>query len=150
MPSEPRTRRNYYLASLLLALDIAFMRTLLVVDDYDGVLDTLKWVLESRGYRALTAKTGEAALALARTELVNAALIDAQMPVMDGFELCRRLQAQSERPSFPVWMMTGSHHVRAEVRAREVGGRALLKKPFDTDAFLREMETYWAASPPAP
>lgn len=131
-------------------LDVLAMRTLLLVDDYDGVLFTLKWLLSNRGYRILTARSGQVALALAHTEIIHAAVIDMQMPEMDGFETCQALRAQAGSASFPVWMMTGAYCTEAVQRAREIGAVALLNKPFDTDALIRDMETYWAAPPTSP
>jgi two-component system, OmpR family, response regulator MprA len=128
------------------------MRTLLITDDQEGVLHTLGYVFGEHGYRTLLAKSGAAALEIARTAHLDAALVDLHMPVMDGIAVCRLIAAAAQESgrTLPVWLMTGAHTAIAATKAREVGAMALLKKPFDSAELLRDLERYFAGALPIP
>jgi DNA-binding response OmpR family regulator len=118
------------------------MRTLLIIDDQEGVLLTLDYVFTQRGYRTLLAKSGAAAVGIAQTEMIDAALVDLHMPEMDGLAVCRSVAAiAAERGrAIPVWVMTAAFTSEAAAKAAECGAIALLKKSFDVDAFLADVE----------
>jgi DNA-binding response OmpR family regulator len=124
------------------------MRTLLITDDQEGVLVALDYVLSQRGYRTLLAKSGAAAVGIAQTEMIDAALVDLHMPGMDGFAVCRSVAAiAAERGrAIPVWVMTAAFTSEAAAKAAECGAIALLKKPFDVDVFLADVERCFSTS----
>lgn len=128
------------------------MRTLLITDDQEGVLHALGYVFGENGYRTLLAKSGAAALEIARTEHLEAALVDVHMPVMDGFAVCRSLgaTARDSGRALPVWLMTGAYTAAAAAKAAEVGAMTLLKKPFDSVELIKDLERYFAGRIPAP
>ena len=64
--------------------------TVLAVDDQDLNLKLLDAHLSPRGYRVLTATSGEAALAMLEAEDVDLVLLDILMPGMNGHEVCRQ------------------------------------------------------------
>lgn len=131
---------------------IPAVRTLLITDDQEGVLHTLGYVFGEHGYRTLLAKSGAAALEVARTEHVDAALVDVHMPAMDGFAVCQSLAAVARDRGrvLPVWLMTGAYTAAAAAKAAEVGAMALLKKPFDSAELIRDLERYFADTLPIP
>lgn len=129
------------------------MRTILITDDQEGVPYTLAYVFGQRGYRTLLAKSGPVALEIARCELLDAALIDLHMPVMDGFTACQSLRAVARENgrALPVWLMTGAFTTAAAAKATEVGAIALIKKPFDCEELMRDMEgRFTSVVPTAP
>lgn len=118
------------------------MRTLLIVDDQEGVLQTLDFVFKDRGYRTVLAKSGTAAVVLASAERLDAGLIDLHMPGMDGLAVCASLRAAGI--SIPIWIMTAACSREAETTAREHGAVSVLRKPFDVDEFVRALEAQLA------
>ncbi len=72
--------------------------TILVVDDDESIAELLRDFLENEQYRVLTACDGAQALELFHQHTVHAMIVDIMMPGLDGFELCRRIRAQSEVP----------------------------------------------------
>ena len=70
---------------------------ILAVDDQAQNIRLLDAVLSPRGYRVLTAESGEAALDLLRKEQPHVVLLDIMMPGMDGYEVCRRIR---ENPDY--------------------------------------------------
>jgi len=123
-------------------------RTMLVVDDNKSVRESLRFLLERRGYAVITASNGPEALALVAEHAYDGAMIDVQMPGMNGIEVCRRLREDAEMSGrrFVAWMMTGGRSPEIEKQSLEAGALALLGKPFDYADLYRRFEEQW---PPA-
>jgi CheY-like chemotaxis protein len=114
-------------------------KTILVVDDESHMLDTIRFILESNGYAAVTARSGEEALerlaALrAQGRRVDLILTDIQMPGPTGLELIERLAESGERA--PVLVMTGYNDQETTRRLRERGIQHFLDKPFEEEELL--------------
>ena len=95
--------------------------TVLAVDDQPQNLRLLDAVLSPRGYRVLTAATGDDALAMLASEDVDLVLLDVVMPGMDGYEVCQRIRADEGTAYLPVVMITASGEQQTRPRP---GGRA--------------------------
>ncbi len=82
--------------------------TVLIVDDDPGVLQLLHNTLEPEGFRLTLALNGEAALELARAERPRLILLDAEMPEMDGLEVCRAIRSDKDAglADVPVVLLT--------------------------------------------
>lgn len=117
------------------------MRTLLIVDDHPSVLHTLEFVLAGAELRVVLAESGHAALTCVEREAFDAALVDLHMPAMDGLALTRTLKEHAAKSgrALLVWVMTAAHTAAAAEQARTAGAQALLKKPFDCEAFRAEL-----------
>jgi CheY-like chemotaxis protein len=112
---------------------LAPRRTILVVDDEDGLVRVLALLLQDEGYRVLTAQSGRAALEAARAERVDVVITDFMMPHMDGGELLRALHATY--PRTPVMVMSS---LEERSIGRVCNGHAgFFRKPFDVPDFLR-------------
>jgi FixJ family two-component response regulator len=104
-----------------------------VVDDDLRVLESLEDLLESAGYAARTFTGGEALLADACLPQVDCLVSDIAMPLMDGYELQRRIHRV--RPGLPLIFITA--HDSAAVPGVKMPSRAvLLRKPFEGPAML--------------
>lgn len=128
------------------------MPTLLVIDDNGSVRDSLRFLFVRRGYEVLVAEHGMEGLALAGQHRVDAAIVDVNMPGMNGVDVCRSLHelaASAGRP-VAVWIMTGARTPELEKRAREAGAIAVLGKPFDFAELFREMDEKLGVPPTPP
>jgi FixJ family two-component response regulator len=100
-----------------------------VVDDDPRLLESISDLLESAGYAVRAFQSARAFLedasALSGTDCLIA---DIGMPVIDGFELERRMR--QVRPELPVILITGRHEIADQQRAIAQGNR-LFRKPFD-------------------
>lgn len=117
-------------------------RTLLVVDDNPAVRDSLKFLLMRRGYEVLVAADGYEALRVVAENTVEGAMVDVNMPGMNGIDLCRELHRHAAAVGRPilVWMMTGARSPDLAKLSQEAGALDLLGKPFDLPSLFRRLE----------
>lgn len=127
-------------------------RTLLVVDDNKSVRDSLRLLLERRGYVVLVAANGPEALNFAQQQAIDGAIIDVNMPGMNGLVVCRTLRTRASEAgiSLPVWMMTGALTPELDRASRESGALMVLTKPFDYAALFQLFDTQLGGAPTVP
>jgi len=104
--------------------------TILIVEDDDEARAAITRVLRARGYRAVEAATGSAALerwAARRPDLV---LLDLGLPDVDGLELIRRMRADA---TTPIVILSGRYEEHEKVEALERGADDYVTKPFGVD-----------------
>src|SRR5688500_8574316 len=109
--------------------------TILAVDDQPANLRLLDAVLSPRGYRVISASSGEHALELLPSSGVDLVLLDIVMPGVDGYEVCRRIRSAPETAFLPVAMITASGN-QEKTRAIEAGADDFVSKPFDQSELL--------------
>ena len=109
--------------------------TILAVDDLPQNLRLLDAILSPRGYRVLTAASGEEALAVLPTSGADLVLLDILMPGMDGYEVCRRIRSTPGFEFLPVVMITASGD-QEKVRAIEAGADDFVSKPLNQGELL--------------
>jgi CheY-like chemotaxis protein/two-component sensor histidine kinase len=110
----------------------------LIVDDNVDGADSIAEFLRELGYEVATAHDGPAALSVARTFRPNICLIDIGLPVMDGYELARRLRASQELPEGArIIALTGYGREGDRRRSSEAGFDAHLVKPVSLDVLTR-------------
>lgn len=103
------------------------MTKVLVVDDEPNLLHSVAYSLRKEGYEVVTAGDGEEALGKARREAPDALVLDVMLPKIDGFEVCRRLRAES---TLPILMLTAKDSEIDRVVGLEIGADDYLTKPF--------------------
>ena len=104
---------------------------ILVVDDDAGLRDTIHEILVSEGYSVIDAADGVEAAALCDATVPSLIVVDAQMPRMDGFALCRELRRRPASAHLPILMMTGLNDRESIAAAYEAGATDFIAKPFD-------------------
>jgi CheY-like chemotaxis protein/DNA-binding CsgD family transcriptional regulator len=101
----------------------------LIVDDVPENLAVLHDALDEAGYTVLVANNGPVALERAQQLVPDIILLDAMMPGMDGFEVCRHLRASLVTRAIPIVFMTGLTEPEHVVAAFDAGGTDYVTKP---------------------
>ncbi len=105
-----------------------------IVDDDQGVRESLRWLVESVGFTVETYGTASGFLDAWNGDRPGCLLLDIRMPGMDGLELQERLSA--EQRELPVLVITGHGDVQMAVRAMKGGALDFIEKPFNDQMLL--------------
>ncbi len=107
----------------------------LVVDDEEGILETLSGILEDEGYQVATASSGEEAVATVKNLSPDVILLDIWMPKgIDGLETLKRLKAINHEAV--VIMISGHANIDTAVQATKLGAYDFLEKPLSLEKVL--------------
>jgi class 3 adenylate cyclase len=128
---------------LMMDLTTIFNRPprILVADDDWLNRDLLQAYLNSSGCEVFTAPDGEAALELALSTPPDLALIDIQMPRMDGLKLCGLLKSAEATRFMPVVIVTALDREEEELRATEAGADDFVTKPYNSIVLLTRVRS---------
>jgi CheY-like chemotaxis protein len=118
------------------------MHKLLIADDEPSLRLLVAATLASEDYEIIEAGDGAEALALAKSERPRLALLDVQMPIMDGLEVCRRIKGDPELKSTAVVMLTSAAQPSEREAGFAAGANEYLTKPFSPLQLLRVIEQF--------
>jgi DNA-binding response OmpR family regulator len=115
-------------------------KKVLVVDDEDDIRHFLELVLRDRGYEVFVAAGGEEGLERALEVRPDLILLDIMMPVLDGWEVLRRLKERAETAGFPVAVLSARTEAKDRARGIREGAVDYIGKPFTLQELLRRIE----------
>ena len=104
--------------------------TLLVCDDDELLLELLHHRLSAKGYTVRLARNGREALEQIRSNPPDAMVLDAMMPLVDGYEVLRQLRAMDGMADVPVIFLTARKQEQDIVEALALGASDYIAKPF--------------------
>ncbi len=110
---------------------------ILVAEDNRSISNLIQMILEQEGHSVITTNNGLEALQQALLLHADAAVLDGSMPVMDGWEVCRRIKSQI---SLPVMLLTVHAEPDHRARAEAYGADAFMPKPFDIHEFVSTLD----------
>ena len=117
--------------------------SILIAEDNAADRMLLSSIISRQGHRVLTASNGLEAVAMFEQEHPDLVLMDALMPVMDGFEAARRIKLKAGEALVPIIFLTSLTEGEALVRCLEAGGDDFLAKPYNRvilDAKIKAMD----------
>ena len=114
----------------------------LIVDDQPANLDVLRRLLERDGYSLSVAHNGPRGIELARATRPDIILLDVVMPGMDGYEVCRRLQAEPDTAGIPVVFITARDDEADLLDGFTAGGVDYIPKPIREHEVLARVRTH--------
>lgn len=119
----------------------------LIANDQEWSARSLESILAPNGYAVLRAYTGTQALERARTARPDLVILDAQMPDLHGFEVCRQLRADPRfSATTPILITTAGPSGRAQrLEAYQAGAWEFLGQPLDGESLLLKLSTFLAA-----
>lgn len=112
--------------------------TILLVDDDDRLRERLGKAFEQRGLTVLQAPHHDAALAHAKQQPIERAVVDLRMPGLSGLDVVRELRAL--QPTMEIVVVTGYGSIATAVEAMRLGARDYLTKPAHADRILAAFE----------
>ena len=113
-------------------------KKILIVDDEERMRRILTDYLRIKGYDTVEAADGAEALRLFAAENPDMVLLDVMMPVMDGWEVCRRLRQTSR---VPILMLTARGEEEDELAGFALGADEYIAKPFSLKILLARVES---------
>ena len=113
-------------------------KTILIVDDDEAILDSLRMILEASGFAVRTYSSGTALFNSRSPPPGDCLLLDLNMPDLNGLEVQRRLKQGSH--DLPVIMITAKGDIRAAVKAMQLGAVDFIEKPLSSETVLRSIE----------
>jgi phosphoserine phosphatase RsbU/P len=115
---------------------------ILIVDDTPANLQVLAGMLKERGYKVRPVPSGKLALLAAQRDPPDLILLDINMPVMNGYEVCEQLKADDRLQSIPVIFISALTEELDKVKAFAFGGVDYITKPFQMEELHARVETH--------
>lgn len=107
---------------------------ILIVDDEEGIRESLSGILEDEGYDILTADSGEEAIKILRETSPDLIFLDIWLTGMDGIKTLQEIKAM--KPDVPVIMISGHGSIELAVKATQTGAYDFLEKPLSLERVL--------------
>lgn len=117
------------------------MPKILIADDRPDFVQLLRDLLTVEGYQVVTAENGREALETIYQCAPDLVLLDLNMPVMDGYEVCHQIKTDPATADIPVLMLTAWADPEYRVKGLELGAEDYLAKPFEHRELLARIQT---------
>ncbi len=106
----------------------------LIVDDEEGIRESLSGIFEDEGYNILTSSSGEEALRILKEQNPDLILLDVWLPGIDGVQTLKDMK--DLKPDLPVIMISGHGNIELAVKATKMGAYDFLEKPLSLERVL--------------
>ena len=116
------------------------MKKVLIVDDEQDIVESLKFVLEAEEYECYTAFNGEDGLKTAKEIIPDLIILDIMMPKMNGYKISRLLKFDSKYKDIPIIMLTARSQEEDKLIGEETGANEYITKPFDLDFVVEKVK----------
>jgi two-component system alkaline phosphatase synthesis response regulator PhoP len=117
-------------------------KKILLIDDEEDIVTTLKFKLEDEGYALSTASDGFEGLKKAKGENPDLIILDIMMPKMDGHKVCGLLKKDKKTSHIPIIMFTAKVQDEDRKLAGELGADAYITKPFEPAELLEKLKSF--------
>lgn len=118
--------------------------TILLIEDNEQNRYLATFLLEKRGHRVIPAADGRQGMAIALEKAPDLILLDIQLPEMDGYDVARALRENMELRQVPIVAVTSYAMVGDREKCLAAGCNGYIEKPIDPEAFVEEIERYFA------
>jgi two-component system nitrogen regulation response regulator NtrX len=106
----------------------------LIIDDEEGIRESLSAILEDEGYRVVSAGSGEEALTILQEQFPDLIILDVWLPGMDGIQTLQEITALKKE--LPVIMISGHGNIEVAVKATRIGAYDFLEKPLSLERVI--------------
>ena len=118
------------------------IKKILIVDDEQDIVETLKFMLEAQGYECYCAYDGETGLSMAKEIIPDLMILDVMMPKMNGYKISRLLKYDAKYKDIPILMITARSQEEDKLIGQETGVNEYITKPFDLDEVIEKVKEY--------
>ena len=118
------------------------MKHILLVDDVSTNLKCVGLILKNK-YTVTMVKSGREALDVLKSVIPDLVLLDIHMQEMDGYEVMEHMNENPETAKIPVILLTADSEKRSEERGAALGAVGLIRKPFEPQVLLDQIEEVW-------
>lgn len=108
----------------------------MLVDDEEHIVNSLKIYLEMEGFSVITANRGKKALEILETQIPSILLLDVMMPEMDGFEVLQEIRKNESLKNLPIVMLTAKSQDEDILRGFKEEVASYMTKPFNLDELV--------------
>ena len=120
---------------------VARQKRILLVDDDPEIVESMRTILEAKGYEVMVARDGNQGLALAERELPDLLILDMMMPKKSGFLVLERLKGKDAKTrKMPTIMITANEGGRHRAYAEMLGVEEYIRKPFALDKLVSSVD----------
>ena len=118
------------------------MKKILIVDDEQDIVESLKFVLEASDFTCYCAYNGEDGLRLAKELVPDLIILDVMMPKINGFKISRLLKYDAKYKNIPILMVTARTQEEDKLIGEETGADEYITKPVELDEVVKKVEQY--------
>ncbi len=118
------------------------MKKILIVDDEQDIVESLKFVLETADFTCYCAYNGEDGLRLAKEIVPDLIILDVMMPKINGYKISRLLKYDAKYKNIPILMVTARSQEEDKLIGEETGADEYITKPFELDEVVKTVEKY--------
>jgi DNA-binding response OmpR family regulator len=111
--------------------------TILVVEDEPSIREFEVTYLRNAGYTAIEAADGQSAINICKEQRIDLAVIDINLPKLDGFEVCKAIRSTS---ALPILIVTARNSDEDEVKGLAIGADDYVKKPFNPNVLVARVQ----------
>ena len=117
-------------------------KKILIVDDEQDIVETLKFILEAQGYTCFCAYNGEDGLNKAKEIMPDLIILDVMMPKINGYKISRLLKYDNKYKDIPIIMVTARSQEQDKLIGEETGVNEYISKPFELEEILAIVKKY--------
>ncbi len=117
-------------------------KKILIVDDEQDIVETLKFMLEAQGYECFCAYDGETGLNMAKEIIPDLMILDVMMPKINGYKISRLLKYDNKYKDIPIIMVTARSQEDDKIIGKETGVNEYITKPFELDDVIEKVKEY--------
>lgn len=118
------------------------MKKILIVDDEQDIVESLKFILEANNYTCYCAYNGEDGLRLAKELIPDLIILDVMMPKINGYKISRLLKFDSKYKNIPIIMVTARSQDGDKLIGEETGADEYITKPFEIEELVNKVNNY--------
>ena len=122
-------------------------KKILIIEDYNNIVEILTMRLSAMGYAVISAKDGQEGLTLARKEKPDLIVLDITLPKMNGYKISRLLKFDSKYKDIPIIMLTARETKLDEQIGLETGADVYIYKSDRTGKLLKTIRRFLDSTP---